>query len=148
MEKEVITVENNIYAPVGKVWQYWTSPEHIVNWNSASDGWHTPSAMNDLREQGKFCWRMEAKDGSAGFDFEGVYGEIVERRSISYTLGDGRKVNILFEEGDDVTFVREHFEAESTHSPEMQKQGWQAILNNFKNYVERRELRFKDEPLG
>lgn len=135
-EKTKITVEATINAPVKKVWNLWTEPHHIVKWNNANDDWHTPKAENDLREGGKFLSRMEAKDGSMGFDFEGVYNEIKPHELISYSMSDGRKVNITFKEEGDKTTVTETFDAEQTHSLEMQQQGWQAILNNFKNYVE------------
>src|SRR5206468_6649167 len=94
--KTVITVENTVNAPVEKVWEHWTKPEHITQWNNASDDWHTPHAENDPRTGGKFLTRMEAKDGSFGFDFGGVYDEVVPNESIQYTMEDGRKVNIKF----------------------------------------------------
>jgi uncharacterized protein YndB with AHSA1/START domain len=131
-----ITIETTIKAPVEKVWQYWTSPQHIVNWNSASDDWHTPKAENDLRVGGKFASRMEAKDGSQGFDFSGIYNEVQTNQLIQYTMGDGRKVKVVFKSNGDETKVVEDFEAESTYPVEMQREGWQAILNNFKKYVE------------
>jgi uncharacterized protein YndB with AHSA1/START domain len=131
-----ITIETTIKAPVEKVWQYWTSPQHIVNWNSASDDWHTPKAENDLRVGGKFASRMEAKDGSQGFDFSGIYNEVQTNQLIQYTMGDGRKVKVVFKSNGDETKVVEDFEAESTYPVEMQREGWQAILHNFKKYVE------------
>jgi uncharacterized protein YndB with AHSA1/START domain len=131
-----ITIETTIKAPVEKVWQYWTSPQHIVNWNSASDDWHTPKAENDLRVGGKFASRMEAKDGSQGFDFSGIYNAVQTNQHIEYTMGDGRKVKVVFTSNGDETKVVEDFEAESTYPVEMQREGWQAILNNFKKYVE------------
>ena len=136
MEKQTITIEANINAPIGKVWQMWTQPEHITQWNNASDDWHTPWAENDLREGGKFTSRMEAKDGSFGFDFGGTYYEVKHHELIAYTLGDGRKVSVTFTFNGDTTQVVEAFETESTHPVEMQRGGWQAILNNFKKYVE------------
>jgi uncharacterized protein YndB with AHSA1/START domain len=111
-------------------------PEHITKWSNASDDWHTPYAENDLRVDGKFLSRMEAKDGSFGFDFGGVYNDVKNQELIAYTLGDGRKVNIHFTNKDGGTKVVETFEAEDENSLELQKTGWQAILNNFKNYVE------------
>lgn len=135
-EKTVITVENIVNAPVSKVWDCWTKPEHITKWNFASDDWHTPWAKNDLRPGGSFSARMEAKDGSFGFDFGGVYDVVKNHEYIEYTLGDDRKVKINFDAQGDVTKVTESFEAESTHSIEMQKGGWQAILDNFKKYTE------------
>ncbi len=131
-----ITVEATVNVPVAKVWQTWTQPEHIMKWNSASDDWHTPRAENDLRTGGKFTSRMEAKDGSFGFDFGGTYDEVREHQLISYTMGDGRKVSVTFIPDGNTTRVVETFEAESTNSIDMQRGGWQAILNNFKKYAE------------
>lgn len=131
-----ITVEALVNAPVASVWEYWTEPKHITKWNAASEEWHTPYAENDLRPGGKFVSRMEAKDGSVGFDFGGVYDQVAVNESISYTLGDGRKVKINFIPQGNSTKVIESFDAESTHSIEMQQAGWQAILNNFKQYAE------------
>ena len=135
-EKTLLTVENTINAPVEKVWEYWTKPEHITKWNNASDDWHTPWAKNDLREGGSFSARMEAKDGSMGFDFGGVYDAVKPNEYIEYTLGDGRKVKIFFTSKGNTTKVVESFEAESTNSLEMQQGGWQAIMDNFKKYTE------------
>jgi len=134
--RALITVENTVNAPVEKVWQYWTKPEHIMQWNNASDDWHTPRAENDLRVGGKFVSRMEPKDGSFGFDFGGVYDAITVNKYIEYTLGDGRKVNINFTADGDKTEVSESFEAEDENSIEMQRGGWQAILDTFKKYTE------------
>jgi uncharacterized protein YndB with AHSA1/START domain len=131
-----ITVRNAVNAPLNKVWEFWTLPQHITQWNNASDDWHTPRAENDLRVGGKFMARMEAKDGSFGFDFGGVYDEIKPNELIAYTLGDGRKVRITFSASQDATKIVETFEAESTNSIEMQRAGWQAILDNFKKYTE------------
>ncbi|MCF0054255.1 SRPBCC family protein [Dyadobacter sp. CY356] len=136
MAFETITVEATIEAPIEKVWETWTKPEHIIHWNNASDDWFTPKAENDLRPGGKFSSRMEARDGSFGFDFEGVYDEVTDHKLISYTLGDERKVKIEFEEKGDQTLVTETFNAENQNPVEMQKAGWQAILNNFKKYTE------------
>lgn len=135
-EKTVITVENTIDAPVAKVWEFWTKPEHIIKWCNASDDWHTPRAENDLKVGGKFTSRMEAKDGSMGFDFGGVYDAVRTNEYIEYTLGDDRKVKINFSAQGNKTKVVESFEAENTHSIEMQQGGWQAILDNFKKYTE------------
>lgn len=135
-EKTIITVENTVNAPVSKVWDYWTNPEHITKWNFASDEWHSPWAKNDLRPGGSFSARMEAKDGSFGFDFAGVYDVVTDHEYIEYTLGDGRKVKIKFTPQGNATNVVESFEAENTHSVEMQQGGWQAILDNFKKYTE------------
>lgn len=131
-----IKIEATISADPKAVWKTWTQPEHITKWNFASDDWHCPSASNDLRKGGKFVSRMEAKDGSFGFDFEGIYDEVIDQRKISYVMSDGRKVITDFERVGDQTKVSTVFDAEDENSAEMQKNGWQAILNNFKNYVE------------
>lgn len=131
-----INIKTTIEAPVEKVWELWTIPEHIMKWNSASDDWHTPIATNDLRPGGAFLSRMEAKDGSFGFDFSGVYDEVEEHKLISYTLADGRKVAITFSGDDITTTVTESFDPEQENSRDRQKDGWQAILNNFKAYAE------------
>lgn len=136
-EKTVITVEATVNAPVDQVWEIWTNPEHIVQWNAASEDWHTIKSENDLREGGKFSSRMEAKDGSFGFDFEGIYDKIKTNEQISYTMPDGRKVNTSFVGEGDQTVVRSSFDAENTNPVEMQKFGWQSIMNNFKAYVEK-----------
>lgn len=133
---EKITVSTTISAPVRKVWDLFTKPEHIVKWNNASDDWHTTRAENDLRVGGKFGSRMEAKDGSVGFDFGGVYESVEEHSSYSYVMSDGRQVLVTFEEADGSTTVTETFDAETENPVEMQREGWQAILNNFKRYVE------------
>jgi uncharacterized protein YndB with AHSA1/START domain len=134
--EKTIKVERTIKAPVDKVWKLWTEPQHIEQWNSASDEWHTPHAENDLKTGGKFMSRMEAKDGSFGFDFGGIYDEVRLNEYIAYTLGDGRKVQITFSGKEGETHVSEVFEAESMNTPELQKNGWQAILDNFKKYAE------------
>ncbi|ASS95336.1 SRPBCC family protein [Peribacillus simplex] len=131
-----VTAETTIQAPIEKVWKYWTEPDHITKWNNPSDDWHTPFAENDLRPGGKFVSRMEAKDGSAGFDFGGIYDEVKLHEVIAYTMGDGRKVKITFKEQENEIEVIETFDAETINPIEFQKQGWQAILNNFKKYVE------------
>jgi uncharacterized protein YndB with AHSA1/START domain len=131
-----ITVETTVQAPVNKVWEFWTEPTHITKWNNASDDWHTPIAENDLQVGGKFLTRMEAKDGSFGFDFGGVYDDVRLHEAISYTLGDGRQVKITFVSQGNDTKVIEAFDAENTNPIEMQKAGWQAILDNFKKYAE------------
>ena len=134
--KTVITIESTVNAPVEKVWEFWSKPEHITKWSSASDDWHTPHAENDLRIGGAFSSRMEAKDGSFGFDFGGVYDDVRDNEYIEYTLGDNRKVKINFEAEGGTTKVTQSFEAEDTNPVEMQQGGWQAILNNFKKYTE------------
>lgn len=131
-----VTISTTIQAPVEKVWEFWTEPAHIKKWNTASDDWHTPIAENDLRVGGKFLSRMEAKDGSFGFDFGGIYDEVKTHEVISYTLGDGRKVHITFKGQDNETEVIETFDPETENPVEFQKQGWQAILDNFKKYAE------------
>jgi uncharacterized protein YndB with AHSA1/START domain len=134
--KTEITVKSTINAPVKKVWDFWSSPEHIKQWCNASDDWHAPQAENDLRTGGKFSTRMEAKDGSFGFDFGGVYDDVKTNELITYTMGDDRKVRIIFEADGDKTHVTETFEAEAQNPVEMQRGGWQAILDNFKKYTE------------
>lgn len=133
---KTITVETIIKAPIEKVWKSWTEPSHIINWNKASDDWHTPTAENDLKVGGKFSYRMEAKDGSFGFDFWGIYDKVKEHESIEYTMGDGRKTWITFTGWGNEIKVTETFVAENENSLELQKNGWQAILDNFKKYTE------------
>lgn len=135
-KKQTITVETTVNVPVEKVWEYWTKPEHVTKWNQASPDWHCPNGTNDLRKGGKFSFRMEAKDGSFGFDFGGTYDEVIPYKLIEYTIGDGRKVQIQFESNGNKTSIKETFEAESMNSIELQKTGWQAILNSFKKYSE------------
>lgn len=135
MEKIKISVEVN--KNVAKVWESYTMPEHIVNWNFASDDWCCPRAENDLKVGGKYNARMEAKDGSFGFDFTATYDNIEEGKLISYTLDDGRKVITTFENAGDKTKVETVFEAENSNPIEMQRDGWQAILNNFKKHTEK-----------
>jgi uncharacterized protein YndB with AHSA1/START domain len=131
-----VTVQAVVKAPIEQVWSYWTEPQHITKWNQASEDWHAPRAENDLRTGGKFLTRMEAKDGSMGFDFYGVYDEVKQHELISYTLGDERKVEITFVDLGGETKVVETFDAESTHPIEFQQAGWQAIMDNFKQYTE------------
>jgi len=135
-EKTTITVEATVQAPLKTVWEFWNAPEHITKWCAASDDWHAPHAENDIRTGGKFATRMEAKDGSFGFDFGGTYDEVKTYELISYSMEDGRKVEIHFSDIDGNTHVSESFDAETTNSIEMQEAGWQAILNNFKKYTE------------
>lgn len=135
-EKTVITVKTTINAPIEKVWSYWTLPEHIINWNFASNDWHTPRAENDLRPGGKLVWRMEAKDGSMGFDFEGIYTDVKLLHKINIKLADGRVIRILFSSEKNTTIITETFEAEDDNSVEMQRGGWQSILDNFTKYTE------------
>ena len=136
MNKPKITVETIINADITRVWYLWTAPEHIMNWNFASEDWHCPKAENDLRTGGKFSCIMASKDGKMSFEFGGVYNEVVDQKKIIYTMEDGRQVEVLFEDLGDRTQIKESFDPESTNSEEMQRDGWQAILDNFKKYME------------
>ncbi|MDZ4083091.1 MAG: SRPBCC family protein, partial [Bdellovibrionales bacterium] len=131
-----IQIEATIRAPLQKVWAYWTSPEHITKWNFAIPEWHCPKATNDLRVAGKYFARMEAKDGSFGFDFEAVYDEVIPQEKIVYSMPDGRKVTTTFAHDGTATKVTTIFDAEKQNPEEMQRNGWQSILNNFKKYSE------------
>ncbi|MEQ8523905.1 SRPBCC family protein [Gracilimonas sp.] len=131
-----ITIKAIVKADTQKAWDCYTLPEHIKNWNFASDDWHCPSAENDLQPGGRYKARMEAKDGSFGFDFKATYDEIINKKKIVYTLDDGRKVVTDFENQDGETKVTTVFDAESENSIEMQREGWQVILNNFKKHTE------------
>ena len=135
MMTQKITVETKISAPIEQVWRAWNTPDDIKQWNSASDDWHTTKSEVDLRVGGAFSSRMEARDGSRGFDFAGTYTDVVEHKLIESTFG-GRILLVEFITGQDGVTVRETFDPESTHSVEQQRQGWQAILNNFKKHVE------------
>lgn len=135
--ESTITVESIIEAPVEKVWIFWTQPEHITKWNYASDDWHCPSAENDLRTGGTYRARMEAKDGSMGFDFEATYDEVINHKKIAYTMTDGRQATTFFKSLDGKTKVTTSFDAENKNPVDMQKDGWQAILDNFKKYAEK-----------
>lgn len=135
-EKEWIIVETTINSPIEKVWELWTSPEHIVHWNNASEDWHTPKAENDLKVGGKFVFKMEAKDGTFGFEFEGMYTDVKKNELIAYKMHDGRQVKIDFTGEGDFTKITETFEVEDINTTDLQRNGWQAILNNFKKYVE------------
>jgi len=136
MNNTKIKIEALVSADVNKVWNYYNSPEHITKWNFASDDWHCPNAENDLRVGGKLKSRMEAKDGSFGFDFEADYDDVIEHEKIAYKLNDGREVETLFENLDDKIKITTTFDAETQNPVEMQKAGWQSILDNFKKYVE------------
>lgn len=131
-----ITVETELHVPVEQAWHCWTDPGCVTQWNHASDDWHSPGGQNDLREGGTFVFRMEAKDGSTGFDFGGTYTNVVEHRQIEYVMDDKRTVSVTFDGHGDHTHVTETFDAESENSPEMQRQGWQAILDNYKKHAE------------
>ncbi len=139
LKNKNITVESRIKATIVTVWKCWTSPEDIIKWYSASDDWHTPRAENDLTPGGKFNYRMEARDGSFGFDFTGVYDTIINKELIEYSIGDGRKVKINFTDEGQVTKISESFDAENVNSIDQQMEGWKNILNNFKKYVEQYE---------
>lgn len=130
-----ITVETTVRAPLPAVWSAYTTPADIVQWNAASDDWHTTSATVDLRVGGDFSSRMEAKDGSFGFDFAGTYTQVEPHRLIAYSFGD-RTAQVTFDEGKDGVTVRVTFDAEETHSLEQQRGGWQAILDRFARHVE------------
>ncbi|MFN7099382.1 MAG: SRPBCC family protein [Flavobacterium sp.] len=136
----MITVQNTINAPIEQVWEKWTRPKHIMKWNNASDDWHTPFAENDLKVGGKFKYTMASKDDTMRFDFEGVYTAVLDFSVIEYEITDGRKVKITFEQYAASTKVTESFDPETENSEELQEQGWQAILDNFKKYVEEASL--------
>ena len=131
-----ITIQSNINGDVSKVWEHYTEPIHIVNWNFANDDWCCPSAENDLKVGGKYAARMEAKDGSFGFDFEATYDEVLLQERFTYTMPDGRKVTTSFEKNGNQTTVKTVFDAEKENPIDLQRDGWQAILNNFKKYFE------------
>lgn len=131
-----ITVSNIVHAPLENVWEMWNTPSHIEKWAFASDDWEATNAENDLREGGTFKTHMGAKDGSTGFDFSGVYTEVVPHQKIAYTMDDGRTVVVEFESVAEGTKITETFEAEQENTEEVQKEGWQSILDNFKKHVE------------
>ncbi len=133
-----ITVKATVQAPLEAVWNAWTTPEDITHWNAASDDWHTTRATADLRVGGTFTARMEAKDGSAGFDFSGTYSAVIPEARLAYSMEDGRKVEVTFEQTPDGVLVTETFDPEHENSRELQKTGWQAILDRFKTYVEQK----------
>ncbi|OOG74630.1 SRPBCC family protein [Flavobacterium sp. A45] len=132
----MITVKCKVEASIEEVWKFWTTPEHITKWNNASEDWHTPYAENDLRVGGKFKSIMASKDGTMSFDFEGEYIEIKTHSFIEYKLADGRKVDVYFIGLEDGVEIIESFDPENENSEEMQRAGWQAILDNFKKYTE------------
>jgi len=131
-----LTVETLVKARLDDVWNAWNDPEEIRQWNTAHESWHTTRSTVDLREGGSFVSRMEAKDGSAGFDFEGTYTRVVPKETIEYRMSDGREATVEFEERADGVLVRETFDAESENPPELQRQGWQAILDSFARQVD------------
>ena len=136
-----ITVETVVKAEPGRVWEAWNNPADIKQWNNASDDWHTTSSSVDLREGGKFTSRMEARDGSQGFDFEGTYTRVEPNKTIEYRMGDGREVKVEFVPRADGVLVKETFDTEDENTPELQRQGWQAILDNFGKHVEEKAER-------
>lgn len=131
-----ITVTTRVHAPIDEVWRAYTTADDVMRWNAASADWHTPRATVDLREGGTFLYRMEARDGSAGFDFAGTFIRVVPERELAYALGD-RIVEVRFGPAADGVDVSVTFDGEETHSAEQQRQGWQSILDNFRSYVER-----------
>ena len=135
-ERTKITVQTTIKAPVEEVWELWNNPRDVEKWYNASENWHTPHAENDPHTGGRFNYRMEAKDKSSGFDFSGTYDTVIPNERIEYTLGDGRRVQIEFRRNQNETNVIETFDIEDENSPELQRTGWQTILDNFKVYAE------------
>lgn len=133
--KKPITITTDVRGNSETIWTYWTKPEHIKQWNTASPDWHTTHAENDVREGGRFTSRMEAKDGSFGFDFSGTYTKVIPYKHISYTLEDDRKVSVEFEETGSTLTITETFEPENENPVAIQRDGWQAILHSFKQYV-------------
>ncbi len=133
---KMITVETMVKAPIEKVWKHWNNPASINQWCSAAPDWHTVNAKNDLRVGGEFSSRMEAIDGSMGFDFGGVYSDVIQNQFIAYKMGDDRKVEISFREENGLTHIRESFEPENQNPEDMQRGGWQAILDNFRDFTE------------
>lgn len=136
MDRKSITIETLVNAPIEKVWRFWSEPEHIKNWAFASDDWEAPAAQNNLKVGGTFSTTMAAKDKSASFDSGGTYTAVEENKLIAYELGDGRKVNNKFEETPEGVKITQTFDMESENSVELQRSGWQAILDNFKKYTE------------
>ena len=136
MSKTIITIEAIVNKSINQVWEMWTKPEHITQWCFAADDWHCPTSNSDFKVGGKINTRMEAKDGSFGFDFWGIYNEIKPNEKVAITLGDDRKWDTFFYEVDGGVKVIEEFEAENENPIEMQQAGWQMILNNFKKYAE------------
>lgn len=136
MKRKSVTVQTTIQASLEVVWNSWLEPRHVENWNAASDDWHTPKAINDVREGGRFVYTMAAKDGSVSFDFSGKFEEIIEHKKIVTLLDDDRRVWVNFEQSDNGVQLQETFEIEDENSEELQRMGWQAILDNFKKYIE------------
>jgi uncharacterized protein YndB with AHSA1/START domain len=136
MSQQKIIIQATVLADISKVWDCWTLPQHIINWNFASADWHCPSAENDLRTGGHFKYVMASKDGGTSFDFEGVYNEVIEHKKLTYTMPDGREVTVQFEDNGKTTAIVSAFDPENINPEEMQQAGWQSILDNFKKYVE------------
>lgn len=136
MSKDRITIQTKISAPIDKVWEFYTQPKHITKWNFANDEWCCPNAKNDLQKGGEFDLRMEAKDGSMGFNFTGKYEKLQPNKLISYKIADGRNVDVEFITKENDVHLKQTFDAEGTNSDEQQRNGWQAILENFKKYTE------------
>lgn len=140
MDTDKISISAPIEAPLAMCWECWTKPRHITQWNFASPEWHCPHATNDLRVGGRYHARMEARDGSFGFDFEAVYDKIQKHQRIVYTMADGRQADTRFTDKGDTTEITVTFDAESENTVETQRDGWQAILDNFKSYVEKNSV--------
>lgn len=136
MEFSKIKVMVQMNKPLDRVWRYYTDPEHVKQWNYASDDWYCPKAENDLCEGGRFCYTMASRDGKAEFDFEGIYTKVIPMSHIAYAMEDGRQVTVDFIEKGDMTEVVVDFDAEGENKLELQRQGWQSILDQFKNHVE------------
>lgn len=136
MEFATITIQALVNADIKKVWNYWTNPQHIINWNFASNDWQCPKAENDVQVGGKYAARMEAKDGSFGFDFTAIYNQVIHLETLIYTMEDGRQATTTFNNQQGKTIVTTTFDAETENPIEMQQAGWQSILNNFKKYTE------------
>jgi uncharacterized protein YndB with AHSA1/START domain len=136
MNRKRVTVQTTIHAPMEVVWTSWLEPRHIEKWNAASDDWHTPKALNDIREGGHFIYTMAARDGSVSFDFSGTFVDIIEHKKIVTRLDDDRSVWVSFEDREEGVLLTETFEIEDENSEELQRMGWQAILDNFKKYTE------------
>ena len=132
-----ITVETVVNAPINQIWSAWSNPDDIIQWNTPHESWHTTRSAVDLREGGQFSARMEARDGSGGFDFEGTYTRVVPNQVIDFRMSDGREVNVEFVQQAGGVLVRETFDTETENPVEMQRAGWQAILDNFGRHVER-----------
>lgn len=136
MNTQKININARIRTPIATSWERWTNPDHITQWNFATPAWHCPRATNELQPGGRYYARMEARDGSVGFDFEGVYDVVTDYQHLRYTLANGRQVDTRFAEADGATIISLSVDAESENPIDMQREGWQAILDNFKSYAE------------